>query len=293
MSEEKKTEDEKASTVINNNPPNDFPELFIDVTQKFNDRTVSVFRWASGILVIIFSVVSIYHVFSFNSEESRIDRRFNEQDQKIKDKLGEIDDKFYKLSEELKGIYSATPNIEMLSYPEKEPLDGKLLQASIVEVDCNNCNPENKEYRLRLASFFLRNSGKIPTGRVWLQFYFELANTFGGEVSDEPGYSSQTFFDRFGDKNSDEAEFFKDGFPGAGFSTGATVNINIIGDMIPKGKHKILIKVYYGSPITKFIKSELYFELKSDWVRPKEDQKNKDVYPSSNSEDTKKLIIKH
>lgn len=225
----------------------------LEASQKFNDRTLQVVGWIGGSVFALITVVAGFTVFNLNSERDRLDRASSS-----------MEEKFAKLSAELRGQRLDVPRLEILSQSDKLPLAGRPLGTPVIR---QATDLASKPYRLTLQ-YTLRNSGGGSLGKLWTKIYFENGELFGGEPNpDEAGYGVATHFPHtswtgsFSGTNGD--------FPGGGFSTNIDSNVEILKDALPKGRYKVLIKVYYGYPETRLERVETYFELFSDWKRPK------------------------
>lgn len=223
-----------------------------DAAQKFNDRTLQVIFWIGRMLVLVFTVLVGLSAYNLNSEKDRIERT-----------LTTLEERFTRLSSELKGTRFESPLIEVLSLKDKAPIGKEGLFAEIYRDE----SLPDKPYNISLR-YSLRNVGKGSTGRIWTNIYFESKTLFNGlNDTDEIGYGTQAL----SPYTSWTGDFTATGgdFPGAGFSTNISYNIKILEDKIPKGKYKVLLKIYYGWPETRVERIETHFELLIDWVRPK------------------------
>lgn len=222
----------------------------------------------AGALTALITLAVAVSTYNIQSEKDRIERTLRDQEQK-----------FSKLAEELKGIYSAEPEIKIVSPNDKSPIDGRFVEVSITK----DSKKEQYQYYLHVPFAVYSIGNAATTGPIWLKIYLESSSLFFGENStDEPGYGVQATVSSFYNGTEGKSYYF---FPGGGYFTSRSVDIQIMADIIPKGKYKVLIKIYYGLSHVIVSKAEAYFEIKADWVKPKEDQKDKDIHPSSNSKE--------
>lgn len=228
-----------------------FHEKAFEVAQKFNDRTLQTIGWIGGTLVVLLVAAAGISAYNLNAEKDRLERA-----------ISDFDQRFNRLSAELKGLRLESPKIEIISTFDKLPAAGRLIKHEIFRAE----NTDEKPYRLKLR-FTLKNVGLGSTGRIWMKVYLESNRLFDGDPdTDESAYGKQVVvphiswggnYSGFGD------------MPGAGFSANVNTVLFILEDRIPKGKYKVLLKVYYGVPETKVESVESFFELTEDWVRPK------------------------
>lgn len=225
----------------------------LDASHKFNDRTLQIVGLVGGAVLAVLTVVAGLTAFNLNSERDRLERA-----------TSALDEKFSKLTAEVKGQRSETPRIEILATKDKQPLAGRALETPAIR---QATELASKPYRISL-SYTLRNAGAGSAGRVWTKVYLESTDLFSGELNpDEPGFGIQSSIPHTswsGDLSGTNGDF-----PGGGFSTNVQSSIVILGDRIPKGRYKVLLKVYYGYPETRVERVETYFDLFSDWTRPK------------------------
>ena len=224
----------------------------LDTTSKFNERTIQIIGWVGGAIIALVTIAAGLSAFSLSAERDRLERASSA-----------LEEKFTKLSAELRNQHTDQPLIEVLSQADKIPLAGRSMPpVNIVE----SVEDGKTVYKLPLK-YTLRNKGQGTAGRVWTKVYLESATLFSGEPDpDEPGYGVQaniphtswagTFTGTSGD------------FPGGGFTTNVSSNMVIIENEMKKGRYRVLLKIYYGYPSTKVERVETYFELSSDWRRP-------------------------
>lgn len=233
--------------------PDEFVKSALESAQKFNDRTVQLLGLVGGAILAVLTVVAGLTAFNLNSERDRLERASSA-----------LDEKFAKLSAEVRGQRNEAPRLEILSTKDKQPLAGRPLDPPQIR---QVTDIASKPYRISLA-YTLRNAGAGATGRVWTKVYFESTDLFAGELNpDEAGFGVQNnlpYTTWSGDLSGTNGDF-----PGNGFSTNVQSNINIVADRIPKGRYRVLMKFYYGYPETRVERVETYFELFSDWIRPK------------------------
>lgn len=232
--------------------PDDLLWKAFDAAQNFNDRTLQTLAWIGGTLVVLITAAIGLSAYNLNSEKDRIERA-----------LTLTDERFAKLALELKGLRTEAPQLEILSTLDKLPIAGRPVQTNIFLAE----QVAGKPYQIKLQ-YTIRNIGKGSAGRIWTKVYMEPKGMFGGEPNpDEAGYGSQSIIPHTA-WTGDYAGTYGD-FPGGGFSTNVSSNLAILKDTLPKGRYKVLLKIYYGSPESRVERVETYFDLPNAWVRPK------------------------
>jgi hypothetical protein len=220
--------------------PTHWKEVF-ELARNFNDRSLQTIGWIGSMIVAF--IIALLGLFSFNlnSERDRIDRAIAE----------------------FKGTRFELPKLEIALTSDKRPIAGRPIPYEIYRDDFK----KGKPYRLKLM-YSLKNVGKGSAGRIWIKTYFEPKDLFEGDHEpDEKGYgieaisSPNAWVGSYTGTSGD--------FPGAGFSTNVSAENTILADRIPKGKYKVMLKVYYGSSATNVESTKTYFEVKEDWIRPK------------------------
>jgi hypothetical protein len=230
--------------------PRHLKEAF-DLARNFNDRTLQTIAWIGSTLILVILFLAGYLQFNLSSEKNRVDSAINS-----------MDNRFDKLAAELKGTRLESPKIEITLTSDKLPIRGRPI-SHVIYPD----NSVKGKYLLKLF-YSLKNVGKGSAGKVWTKVYFESKNLFSGSNDpDEPEYGTESIASPNGWEGSYTGT--SGDFPGAGFSTNLYTQTAIVADRIPKGKYKVMLKIYYGSPETKMEKTETYFEMIEDWVRPK------------------------
>jgi hypothetical protein len=223
-----------------------------DLARNFNDRSLHTIAWIGGTIVTILVASAAFLSFNLNNEKERVDRA-----------ISSMDGRFDKLAAELKGARNESPKIEIALTSDKRPIADRSIPYEIYSDDFK----KGKPYRLKLM-YSLKNVGKGSAGRIWIKTYFEPKDLFEGDHEpDEKGYgieaisSPNAWVGSYTGTSGD--------FPGAGFSTNVSAENTILADRIPKGKYKVMLKVYYGSSATNVESTKTYFEVKEDWIRPK------------------------
>lgn len=226
-------------------------QAILETAQKFNDRTLNTIAWIGSALLLLVSGGIGLATFNLNSERDRIERS-----------IGSFEERFAKLNAEVRGAKFDAPRIEILG-TDQLPLVGRAILAKIEE-ESSGATPE---YFLRI-SYLLRNAGKGYAGKVWTKIYLDFSEKIVGADSnpDETGFKQEiiipytswagTYSGTSGD------------FPGAGFTVNVTSSLAIQAKQIPAGKHRVMIKVFYGSSDTQVERIESHFILESAWVRP-------------------------
>ena len=222
----------------------DYGKLLVEQVNRTNDRTFDVVKWVAGLLGFVFAGLGILWSVNLNRERDAIERS-----------LAALDAKFEKLEAQVLNRTVGNPQMEALQQ-NMQPLEGATIAGKVEAM------PEGKVYRLKI-SYKLRNIGKVSSGPVGAQYYFESATDFGAEpFPDEKGYAVSVYLPP---KNWGGGETL---FPGNSFSITTSGYFEIVGNTLKKGKYKVLMKTYYGTRETLEIKTTFFVELPETWIRP-------------------------